>query len=141
MLQLRILTVGKIKEKWLDEAISEYVKRLRSILCVDFVLFKDEKSLEKALLQEKFLIIFDKLGKLQSSEEFSKTLIKLFETRGGTLVVGIGGSEGFSSQIHQKSNFIFSLSLLTFTHQITRLIIIEQIYRAFEINKGTPYHK
>jgi 23S rRNA (pseudouridine1915-N3)-methyltransferase len=141
MFHIKIITTGKIKESWLISAIEEYEKRLTNIASISWIILKNDKELEKEALKEKAYVCLDVNGKLPSSLEFSKTLITLLEKEGSSLCLIIGGPDGLSSSIKKKALDLISLSRLTFTHQITRLILIEQLYRAFEIYKGSSYHK
>ncbi|MEC7839385.1 MAG: 23S rRNA (pseudouridine(1915)-N(3))-methyltransferase RlmH [Chlamydiota bacterium] len=140
MQKLKIISVGKTKEKWLDDAIEEYLKRLTPILEVSFTYVKDDEQLIKAVSKESNVVCLDVLGKMMSSESFSEFIHKKFLEGGSRLTLVIGGAEGLPSSFRSKYPLI-SFSLMTFTHQCIRLILIEQIYRAFEIAKGTKYHK
>jgi 23S rRNA (pseudouridine1915-N3)-methyltransferase len=139
--KLAILTVGKAKEPWLQIALEEYTKRLQSATRIEWRLAKDDKTLSKWLLDESHFIALDPKGKLQDSEVFAAFLFKEWERRGSSLTFAIGGAEGFSDELRAKASHLVSLSPLTFTHQITRLILLEQIYRAFAIRDGSLYHK
>ncbi len=140
MLKLKILSVGKTKEKWLDDAIAEYTKRLQPYVQIDFLWAKDSVQLLEWVKKEKTPLCLDPEGRLFSSEELSAFLRQQWETAGARLTLIIGGAEGLPLQIKQ-GGILISLSPLTFTHQITRLVLIEQIYRAIEIQKGSSYHK
>lgn len=140
MLKVKILSVGKTKESWLEEALQEYLKRLSPILQIEFLLTKGDEQLEAQCLKEKNLIGLDPKGKSVTSEEFATLLMKSLEKEGSKLTFVIGGPEGLSSRLKEKMSLI-SLSQMTFTHQISRLILVEQIYRAMEIQKGSQYHK
>lgn len=140
MIKIKIISPGKIREKWLTEAIQEYVKRLTPVAQIEFIFPKDDKEFAKCLLAEKALICLDPGGKMFSSEEFSTFLFKQAEHMGASLVFAIGGAEGYPKGI-PLNHFKLSFSPMTFTHQMTRLLLIEQIFRAFEIDKGSKYHK
>ena len=140
MLKLKILSIGKTKEKWLEEAVNDYTKRLKSTVQIEYLWAKDTPQLIEWARKESYYICLDPSGKLFSSEEFSQFLSEEWEKGGSRLTLLIGGAEGLPSEIKQKS-LLISLSPLTFTHQITRLVLIEQIYRAIEIQKGSRYHK
>ncbi len=136
MIIIKIISIGKTKEVWLEQALGEYTKRLASKAKIEFVLVKDNSQLVQQIEKEKLCICLDPKGKTMSSEEFSDYL----EKGGSRLCFVIGGPEGLPANLQGKYPTI-SLSRLTFTHQLSRLILLEQIYRAFEILKGTPYHK
>lgn len=141
MHKIRILSIGKTKESWLEEAINEYLKRLQSTAELEFVWFKSNEQLLAAANKESNLICLDAEGQQFNSEQFSSFLMKKLESGGSRLSIIIGGAEGLPISLKNSSNPLISLSLLTFTHQTIRLILIEQIYRAFEIAKGSKYHK
>lgn len=131
MLKIKIITVGRVKEKWLNNALFEYEKRLSSILKFEWILTK-EKLLPNFI--DKETILLDSSGVELSSEEFADKIKELFQKYNSRLTFIIGGPLGFSKI--PKTNLILSLSKLTFTHQITRLIFIEQIYRALTTSKN-----
>ena len=140
MIKIKFLSVGKTKEVWLEEGIEEYIKRLSASVSFEFVWFKDESLLESAIRKEKQTILLDPHGKAMDSLDFTDFLFQEIEKGGSRLVFAIGGPAGFSEEI-KKTAALISLSKMTFTHQMTRLILMEQIFRAFEIRKGTGYHK
>jgi 23S rRNA (pseudouridine1915-N3)-methyltransferase len=140
MLKLKIISIGKTKEVWLHEAIEEYVKRLSPTLKIEFVLAKNNAQLIELLEKETSVICLDAEGKLFNSEEFAAFLQTQFIECKSRLTMAIGGAEGLPPEIKARHRCI-SLSPLTMTHQIVRLVLIEQIYRAMEIAKGTKYHK
>lgn len=140
MYHLKILSIGKTKEKWLDDAIGEYTKRLRPYLKIEMLWAKDNAQLIDWTRKESSYLCLDPKGKTFTSEKFSKFIIKEWEKGGSHLTMVIGGAEGLPSEL-QKNGLLISLSLLTFTHQITRLVLVEQIYRALEIHRGSAYHK
>jgi 23S rRNA (pseudouridine1915-N3)-methyltransferase len=141
MLKVKIITVGKTKEHWLQEALEEYTERLKPHLLVEWSLVKNDDQLKQFLFKEPSFLALDPKGKGMTSEEFSRFLMRQFEANHSRITVAIGGAEGLSSEIRQKASALISFSSLTFTHQITRLILLEQLYRAFEIEKGSQYHK
>jgi 23S rRNA (pseudouridine1915-N3)-methyltransferase len=141
MLKIKIFSIGKTKEPWLQEASEEYQKRIKNHIQVDWILCKNDEQLTQTLEKEGSWISLDPKGKLYSSEEFSSFLFHELEKEGSRLNFVIGGAEGLPKQIRDQSKHLISLSPMTFTHQMTRLIILEQIYRALEIRKGSGYHK
>lgn len=136
MFKVKVLTIGRCKEKWLSEALFEYEKRLRGKLSIEWVLAKDNAQLTEWAIQESYIAL-DPKGELLTSEAWSEKMMKL----GLRLVFVIGGAEGLTPELLKKAQFKWSLSPLTFTHQITRLILTEQLYRATEIERGSQYHK
>jgi len=139
MLKLSILSIGKTKEKWLEEACSEYIKRLKTSARITCLWGRDEAQLVEWANKEAFVVCLDPKGLLLTSEELSGFLMKSWETGGSRLSIVIGGANGLPMELKQKP--LISLSRLTFTHQMTRLILLEQIYRSLEIQKGSQYHK
>lgn len=125
----------------MKEALDEYSKRLEPILSIQWILAKDDSQLIALLSKESAYIALDPKGKMLTSEDFSTWLIHHFESGGSRLNFVIGGAEGLPASIAEGAEAKISLSKLTFTHQLTRLILLEQIYRAFEIDKGSKYHK
>lgn len=140
MLKLKILLIGKTKESWLEQAIEEYTKRLKSLVSIEWVWAKNDVHLSELAKKEPLLICLDPQGRLLTSEQFSIFLMESWEKGGSRLAIAIGGPEGLPEDLKQHA-LLLSLSPLTFTHQLTRLILLEQIYRAIEIHKGTQYHK
>ena len=140
MLKLKIFSIGKTKEDWLNEAIEEYVKRLSPILKLEFIWAKNNDQLCELLAKEPVVICLDAKGKMFDSEQFSDFLQAQFIESKSRLAMAIGGADGLPDEL-KKNYRCISLSPMTMTHQIVRLVLIEQIYRAFEIAKGTKYHK
>ena len=138
--EIEILSVGKTKEIWLKAAIDTYEKRLQGVFKISFTLVSSDASLEKAVLKRKHLVFLDPLGKTFSSPDFSDFLFEKLNASKEALCFVIGGAEGIPNHllIHGSS---LSLSKMTLTHQMARLFLVEQIYRANEIEKGSPYHK
>ncbi len=140
MIKIKIFSIGKTKESWLIEAIQEYEKRLRSVLNFEWVLFKTEKQLYESAFQEKNLIALTPDAKMPDSIEFADLLFEWIEMHHGRLSFLIGGPTGIPSD-RLKGSATLSLSRLTFTHQMVRLLLVEQTYRAFEIKKNSRYHR
>ncbi|HNX16498.1 MAG TPA: 23S rRNA (pseudouridine(1915)-N(3))-methyltransferase RlmH [Bacilli bacterium] len=159
-MRIRILTVGKIKEAYLKEGIAEYVKRLKPYASIEIIEVADEAVSEKASNQEieiakqkegekllkiikdnEFVISLDLNQRQYTSPEFAQYLSKAFQDGGASVTFVIGGSYGLSGELKKRANQAISLSNMTFLHQMTRLILLEQIYRAFKINRNEVYHK
>jgi 23S rRNA (pseudouridine1915-N3)-methyltransferase len=141
MLKVKVYSVGKTKEAWLQEALNEYERRLKASLLFEWILAKNDEHLKQFLEKEEHFICLDPKGKQYSSEEFSSFLMRAFRDCNSRLVFVIGGAEGVPQGLKDKAKSQLSLSKMTMTHQITRLILIEQIYRALEIERGSAYHK
>ena len=137
MLKVKIIAVGKLKDSWLGEAIEEYEKRMRGKCKIEWELADSTKELIRLCDKENFFLALDIEGEMLNSIDFFKKWVEM----SSRLVFCIGGPEGLPSEILKKASFRWSLSRLTFTNQMARLILVEQIYRALEIGKGTQYHK
>ncbi len=158
-MNITILTVGKIKEKYFKEAIAEYLKRLKPYAKVKEVEVADQKAPEKLSLAEKeqlidkegeallkkidkeFVIITDIAGQNFSSEQFAAKLSELANQRVVDIIFVIGGSLGLSSAVKKRANLAISFGKMTYPHKLMKVILAEQIYRTFCINNGRPYHK
>jgi len=157
---ISIVSVGKLKEKYLKQGIDEYVKRLSGYAKVELIEVPDEKVPENLSEQESqqikekegerilakisddtYVIALAIEGKMKSSEELAKSLDKLATYGRSKIAFVIGGSLGLSKSVMQRANEALSFSKMTFPHQLVRLLLLEQIYRAFRINRGEPYHK
>lgn len=139
MLKLKIISVGKTKEEWLETAIQEYVKRLSKTLKLEFAFVKDDDQLVQAVSKEPLVICLDPDGVQLTSEQFSSWMTDRFQEGGSRLAFAIGGPFGLPSALKHLRKL--SLSPLTLTHQIVRLVLVEQVYRALEIARGSSYHK
>lgn len=140
MYKLKIASISKTKEQWLEQAIQEYLKRLKPILLIEFLWYKNDEQLIDFAQKEPLIICLDEKGLLMNSEQLSRYLYTKFQEGGARLAMIIGGPNGLPPQLKNHSHLL-SLSPLTFTHQMTRLVLLEQIYRAFEILKGSQYHR
>ena len=157
MIKIKIICVGKIKENYLSLAIEEYLKRLASYAKVEVIELKDEKitskdseehikELEGKKIIEKldknfYNIFLDVHGKELSSEELASYTQNLIDQGKGNLCFVIAGSLGFSKEALNRADFRLSFSKMTFTHQMIRVLLLEQIYRVFKINNNEVYHK
>ena len=160
-MDIEIIAVGKIKEKFYKDAISEYLKRMQAYNKVEIIEVADEmaaenlseKELEQVkekegerilgkISKEDYVVSLEILGKQMDSIDFA-TLIEneMAEGFGRNLVFVIGGSNGLSKEVSQRSNKKLSFGKMTYPHQLMRVILTEQIYRAYRIINGHPYHK
>lgn len=159
-MNINILAVGKLKEKYIQQGIAEYVKRLGPYAKVTIVEVPDEKapdSLSAADIEEVKRVEGDKIlakisadtyaialaiqGKQITSEALAKQLDNLATYGKSKIAFIIGGSHGLSDEVLERADMHLSFSKMTFPHQLMRLILVEQVYRAFKINRGEPYHK
>lgn len=142
MPKIRLIFIGKTKERYLQEGIAEYIKRLRPYCKLEIIELKDEGMEKEAKRLEKYLspntYLLDANGKAMDSIEFSQFLKSKSEMPSLTFI--IGGAEGISESLKAKTPLI-SLSKLTFTHEMCRLFLLEQLYRSFQILSNRPYHK
>lgn len=140
---IRIIAGGKKHLSWAEEAISEYEKRLQKPYDLKWEFIEEEKLIKKLetwpFSGNDFVIICDERGKNISSEEYSALLQNAFINSKNVTIL-IGGAYGFPEEIRRKADFLWSFSKLVFPHQIARLLVTEQTYRAQEIAKGGHYH-
>jgi len=160
MLKIQIIAVGKIKEKYLKEGIAEYTKRLSRFCDLQIIEVEDEKAPEslsesqeeqvrlkeaerilKKVKDNSYTIVLDVKGEKLSSEDLAARIQNLGVSGISSITFIIGGSIGLDSSVIKKASLRLSLSDMTFPHQLTRLIILEQIYRAFKIINNEVYHK
>ncbi|AEV70598.1 23S rRNA (pseudouridine(1915)-N(3))-methyltransferase RlmH [Acetivibrio clariflavus] len=159
-MKITIVAVGKLKGKYLKEGISEYSKRLSRFCELQIIEVEDEQAPEnlsvsqeeqvkrreaeriiKRVKEGSVLIVLDLKGKKLSSEEFSDKLNSFFISGKSHITFVIGGSLGLDEELVRKADFSLSLSDMTFPHQLARLILVEQIFRAFKILNNETYHK
>lgn len=157
---IRLVAVGKIKEKALRLQIEEYVKRLQPYTKLEMIEVADEAApqshseAQNALVKEKegerilskikaqdYVILLDLWGEMISSEQFSQKLEQLHTYQTSNITFVIAGSLGPGKNVYARCNWRWKLSDLTFTHQMTRVLVLEQIYRAYMIQNNNPYHK
>jgi len=146
-MKITIITIGKLKEKYLVEAVNEYLKRLKPYANVEVIEIPECKTVEEEgekllskLPADSWKCILDVHGELISSEELAKVISDVTLNGQSHLSFVIGGAFGLSKKIRGAADFRLSLSRMTFTHQMTRVIILEQIYRSFKINRNEKYH-
>lgn len=150
---IKIICVGKIKEKYLKDAIEEYKKRLTKYTNIDIIELQDEsfddiekskniegKKILEHISQKDFIITMEIEGKQVTSEQFAEKIDNIF-IENSTIDFIIGGSYGLSDTVKNKSNYKLSFSKMTFPHQLFRVILLEQIYRTYKINNHEKYHK
>lgn len=159
-MKIKIACVGKIKERFYSEAIKEYSKRLAAYANLEIVEVADEKTPDKAseainrqikekegsrllakIKEQEYVILLDLRGQMYSSEEMSQQLSQAMLSGKSDFTFVIGGSLGVSEAVKQRANEVWCFSKMTFPHQLMRVILLEQIYRAFKIMYHEPYHK
>lgn len=159
-MKITVITVGKIKEKYLKDAIAEYSKRLSRYCKLEILEVADEKTPDgaseiveenirekegerilKLIKEDAYVITLEISGKMLTSEELADRIETLGIQGKSHLVFVIGGSIGLGREVLRRSDYAFSFSKMTFPHQLMRVILLEQIYRSYRIINGEPYHK
>ena len=159
-MKIKIYAIGHLKEAYLKQGINEYLERLKPYAQVEIVEVNDESIVNnpsskeiamakdkegqrviKLLKSDEYLIGLDLVNKQPTSEEFAKYFFFFFLLFGSNISFTIGGSYALSDELKKRCNDRIGLSNMTFLHQMTRLILLEQIYRAFKINRNEVYHK
>lgn len=160
MMKITLITVGKIKEKYLKDAIAEYSKRLSRYCKLEIVEVADEKTPDNAsdtvedairdkegerilkyIKEDAYVITLEIAGKMLTSEEMAEKIDKLGVQGTSHIIFIIGGSIGLGREILKRSDYALSFSKMTFPHQLMRVILLEQIYRSYRIINHEPYHK
>ena len=160
ILKITIICVGKIKEKYLTDAIAEYSKRLSKYCKLEIIQLQDEKTIENAsetvnkqikdkegerilknIPDDSYVITLEINGEMISSEKMADKINSLGITGTSHITFIIGGSLGLSKNVSKRSNYKLSFSKMTFPHQLMRVILLEQIYRSYRIINNEPYHK
>lgn len=142
--RVRIVSVGSRRrdEPWIQDGIDLYSKRLRPVLDVECIFVKDDAALLSAVEKaDDVAIILDERGPLSTSVQFTDRLYDALEQGGSRMTFFIGGAEGLPSELKADPKRLLSLGRLTLPHQLARLVLVEQIYRASEIRRGSGYHK
>lgn len=158
-MEINIISVGKVKERYIQEGIDEFIKRLRSYTRINIIEITDERIPANPSLKEQesikeregerimgslaarsYVIAMDVKGKPMSSEGLARSIQDLQISGYSSISFVIGGALGLSTEVLKRADFRLSLSHMTFTHQMVRLILLEQVYRSFRIIRGEPYH-
>ena len=159
-MKISIITVGKLKEKYLKQGIAEYMKRLSAYAKVEIIEVPDEKAPEtmseadETIVKKKegdrilahishdtYVITLEINGKMLTSEQLATKMDELMTYGKSKIAFVIGGSLGLSEEVRKRSDFALSFSKMTFPHQLMRMVLVEQVYRGFRIMRGEPYHK
>ncbi|MBS5099631.1 MULTISPECIES: 23S rRNA (pseudouridine(1915)-N(3))-methyltransferase RlmH [unclassified Veillonella] len=154
-----VVCIGKLKDAYLRDGVAEFVKRMRPYGGITITELNESKigdkpsdvdrkqvvaeegvRLLKAVPKNAYTVLLDVYGKTMSSEELAKTISKLEVDGVSDMAFIIGGAFGVSDTLRQTANYKLSFSPMTFTHQMVRLLLVEQIYRASKINRNEPYH-
>ena len=158
-MKIKIVSVGKIKEQFLVDGINEYAKRIGKYSKLEMIEVADEKApeslseKEKDIIKDKeaekilskidneYIIVLSIDGMKYDSMQFAGLIQNLFSYESSNICFIIGGSLGIGKKVYDKANMYLSFSSMTFPHQLMKMILLEQIYRAFKINNNEPYHK
>jgi 23S rRNA (pseudouridine1915-N3)-methyltransferase len=159
-MKITIISVGKLKEKYLKQGIQEYLKRLSAYAKMNIIEVPDEKAPETMseaemeavkvkegerilgnITPDTFVITLEINGKMLTSEQLAAKMDELATYGKSKVAFVIGGSLGLSKAVEQRSDLALSFSKMTFPHQLMRLVLLEQVYRGFRIVRGEPYHK
>jgi 23S rRNA (pseudouridine1915-N3)-methyltransferase len=159
-MKITIISVGKLKEKYLKQGIQEYLKRLSAYAKMNIIEVADEKAPETMgeaemeavkvkegerilgnITPDTFVITLEINGRMLTSEQLAAKMDELATYGKSRVAFVIGGSLGLSKAVEQRSDLALSFSKMTFPHQLMRLVLLEQVYRAFRIVRGEPYHK
>ena len=159
-MKISVIAVGKIKEKYLKDAITEYGKRLSRYCKLEVIEVADEKTPEQAseaveesirakegerllkhIRDDMYVITLEIGGKMLTSEEFAEKIETLGVQGKSSIAFVIGGSIGLGKEVLRRSDFALSFSKMTFPHQLMRVVLLEQVYRGYRIINGEPYHK
>lgn len=159
-MKIKILAIGRVREKYLNDGIAEYTKRLRPYCNITIQDFRDKKAPEKlskaqvdkiledegdsilkAIKPADYVIALAIEGKMMDSVKLADKFKDLTVTGKSTVAFVIGGSLGLSNDVKKRADMLLSFSKFTFPHQLMRLVLVEQVYRVFKIWKGEPYHK
>ena len=159
-MKINIISVGKIKEKYLENAVKEYAKRISKFTKISFTELKDEplnykvstsldskvkeaegKKIISAIPKGDYVIVLDLAGEEITSPDLAKKLTEIYTYKNANISFIIGGSLGLSKEVIDTANYKLCFSKMTFPHQLMKVILLEQIYRAFKINNNEIYHK
>lgn len=148
---ITVIAIGKKHEAWIEQGLERYEKRLKQPWNVEWVLLphssfdgvaarqEESERIEKRLGSDNFVVLLDERGKRLDSPAFSR-LIETTQIYGKKIVIIIGGAYGVTDELHQRADIVLSLSSMVFPHQLVRLILVEQLYRAQSIAAGSKYH-
>ena len=159
-MKISVIAVGKIKEKYLKDAVTEYSKRLSRYCKLEIIEVADEKTPDQAseavedairkkegerllkhISDDMYVITLEIIGKMLTSEEFADRLKTLGVQGKSSVAFVIGGSIGLGKEVLKRSDYALSFSKMTFPHQLMRVVLLEQVYRGYRIMNGAPYHK
>ncbi len=144
---IKIITIGKTKESYLKQGINDFIERISHFHKIDYVELKDRENLKEEAkeilgrIKDEFVVALDERGKECGSRLFAEFLKKKCIEEGRSILFIIGSAEGLHEDVKKRADLLLALSQMTFTHEMCRLFLAEQLYRAFNIIKGTKYHR
>lgn len=146
-MKIKICAIGRLKEKFLVEGVNEFLKRIKPFAKIEVAEIPECRTIDEEgakllsqVLRDSFIFVLDVAGETLSSEKFAEKIAALNLHGVSDITFIIGGAFGLSDEVKRAADFRLSISPMTFTHQMARLILVEQIYRAFKIIRGEPYH-
>jgi 23S rRNA (pseudouridine1915-N3)-methyltransferase len=140
--KIALAAIGRLKETYLVEAERDYVKRLRRYCTLTVQEFEDEPALLRAAPADSHLYAFDERGETLTSAQFAELLAREASHGGGApIVLAIGGADGHTEAVRKRARKLIAFGRLTIAHRLVRILVLEQLYRAFKITRGEPYHR
>lgn len=145
-MRIRLLCVGKTRTKYLEDALAEYVKRLSPMVRLDVDVIPasgvkaESAMIAKRLKKDEHVILLDERGTLLSTPQLAEVLHGLQNASVHAVVFVLGGAHGVDEAVSDRADYVWSLSPLVFPHEIVRLLVVEQLYRAYDLNRGGKYH-
>ena len=153
-LRIKLIVVGKTKTSYIQQGVDDFLKRLSRYAQVEMTVVKpvvkhpegqiltlEGENLLKKVAPDDYVVALDRKGRQFNSEQFSRFFVECMNKGRSHIAFIIGGQLGLAEDVQQKANMVLSLSAMTFTHDMSRLILLEQIYRAMTILHGEPYHR
>lgn len=139
-MKIKVIAIGKLKKEYFQSASEDFVSRIKHYIALEIIECKEDK-IEKYLLPGNFNVILDRMGTQMSSIEFANFISEFLAKGSRDLAFLVGDADGFTKEFIEKGNFSLSLSKMTLPHEMSRIILLEQIYRAFTIIQNEKYHK
>jgi 23S rRNA (pseudouridine1915-N3)-methyltransferase len=142
-IKITLAVIGRLKEAYLAQAEAEYVKRLRPYCTLSIIEYKDEAAVGGAIPNSALVYVFDERGGSMTSSAFARDVVGAAELHGAGAPIWfvIGGADGHSDEMRKRARKLLSFGQFTIAHRLVRLLVVEQIYRAFRILRGEPYHR
>ena len=141
-MKITLAAIGRLKEPYLVDAERDYTKRLRHYCTLTVQEFDDEDALLRGAAPDAHLYAFDERGDTLTSAQFAELLAREASHGGGApIVLAIGGADGHTDALRKRARKLVAFGRLTIAHRLVRILVLEQLYRAFKINRGEPYHR